>query len=67
MEALRQRPNSDVPEFVKLLGYLYEDVKEKLVTCDEKDVARLRGEASGIRRLIDMLTRASVRPIAPQK
>lgn len=66
MEALRARPNSDVPEFVNLLTYMYEDVKEKLVTCDDKDVARLRGEASGMKRLKDMLTRQSVRP-APQK
>lgn len=67
METLRNRPNSDVPEFVKLIDYLYDDTKEKLVTCDEKDVARLRGEASGMKRLKDMLTRASLKTTTTQK
>lgn len=67
MENLRKRPNSDVPEIVTLIGYLYEDTKEKIVTCDDKDVARLRGEASGLKRLKDMLTRPSLQTPAKQK
>lgn len=67
METLRKRPNSDVPEFATLVGYLYEDTKEKLVTCDERDVARLRGEASGFKRLKDLLTRQSIQTPVTQK
>jgi hypothetical protein len=67
VENLRKRPNSDVPEIVTLIGYLYEDTKEKIVTCDDKDVARLRGEASGLKRLKDMLTRPSLQTPAKQK
>lgn len=67
MENLRKRANSDVPEFVTLIGYLYEDTKEKIVTCDDKDVARLRGEASGLKRLKDMLTRPSLQTPVKQK
>jgi len=64
VDSLRKQPSNNIPEFVKLIEYLYEDTKEKLVTCDEKDVARLRGEASGMKRLGDMLTRPNLKPTA---
>ncbi len=67
METLRKRPNSDVPEFVQLITYLYEDTKEKIVTCDDRDVARLRGEASGFKRLKELLTRASLQTPVTKK
>lgn len=62
MDSLRKQPGSNVPEFVQVILHLYEDVKEKLVTCDDKDVSALRGEARAYKRLNDMFTRASVKP-----
>lgn len=61
MDSLRKQPGSNVPEFVQVMKHLYEDVKERLVTSDDKDVPSLRGEAKSYKRLIDMFTRTSLK------
>ena len=62
LEALRSRPNSDVPEFVQVLRYMYEDVKERMVSCAEPEVLRYKAEAMTYKRLIDVLVRPSMKP-----
>lgn len=59
LEELRKSTTVEAAQAKQLIGFLYEDAKERLVTSSDADTLRVQGEAQMLWRLYRKLTNKS--------